>query len=171
MLEQADSAEKLVELSFDNFVQNVLRFAFDLRLVNLAFRFDEIARNVATTDVKRVCRGDVQCDVFNELTKILVPGHEVGLAIHFHEHADLALQVNVRGHDAFLRRPRGFFSRAGDSFHSQNRLRFFWITAALRQSALAIHKASAGLFTELLNQLWVNFHGEADRYSIESLKS
>ena len=36
LFEQANSAEKFIEFSFDNFVCDVLRFSLDLSLVNLA---------------------------------------------------------------------------------------------------------------------------------------
>ena len=101
--------------------------------------------------------GDMQCDIFNELAEILVPRHKIGLAIHLYKHADLALQVNVGSYDPLLRYARGFFSGAGGAFGPQNRFRFGQISAALHQSALAIHKAGIGLFAELLYQLWINF--------------
>jgi hypothetical protein len=91
-----------------------------------------------------VRRSNVQGDVFYELAKILVPRHEVGLAIHLHEHANLPLQVNVGSHDAFFGHARRLLTSAGNSFGSQNRLRFFQITAALHKSALAIHETRVG---------------------------
>ena len=103
---------------------------------------------------------DMQRDVLYDLAKILVPCHKVGLTVHFHEHSDFPLQVDIRSHNAFLRRARGLFPRDGDAFHSQNCFCCFQFTAALCKSALTIHKAGVGFFPELLNQMWVNFHGK-----------
>src|SRR6266568_2561406 len=125
--------------------------------LDLALGFDEIARNISATDVKRMRSSDVQRNVLYEFAKILVPCHKVGLAVHFHEHTDFPLQVNVRGHNAFLRHARGLFTCGGDSFRSQNRLCLFEISAAVRECTFAIHKARAGLFAQLLNQLWIDF--------------
>jgi hypothetical protein len=90
-------------------------------------------------------------DVLHELAKILVPRHEVGLTIHLYEHANFPLQVNIRSNDTFFRYTRSLLSSAGNSFGPQNRLRFLQITAALHESALAVHKTRVGFFAELLN--------------------
>src|ERR1700730_14764781 len=57
LFEQANGAVEFVELSFDNFVSNVRWFALDLRFVNFALSFDEIAGHICAADVERVgCR-------------------------------------------------------------------------------------------------------------------
>src|SRR3954471_6977818 len=72
LLEQTNCAVKLLQFAVDNFVRNVRRLALHLCLIDFTFRFDQIARNVGAADVKRVRRGDMQCDVFYELSEILV---------------------------------------------------------------------------------------------------
>src|SRR5437763_1552609 len=104
LFEQTDCAVELVEFSIDNFVDNIRRFAGHLRFVNLALGFDQFSRNIFPTDVKRMGGSNVQGDVFNEAAEVFVLGHEIGLAVHFHQHSDFALQMNVRGNDAFLGR-------------------------------------------------------------------
>jgi hypothetical protein len=42
-----------------------------------------------------VCGGDMQRDIFHELSEILVSRNEISLAIHLYEHTNLALQMNV----------------------------------------------------------------------------
>ena len=156
MFEQANGAVEFLEFSIDNFVGNVLRFAFDLSFINFALSFDEIAWHIGTADVKRVRRCNMQSDVLHKLAEVFVPSHEVSLAIHFHEHSNLPLQVNIGSYDAFFRYTQSFLSSAGNSFGPQNRLRFSQIAAALNKSPFAIHEACVGLFPELLNQLGID---------------
>src|SRR5581483_8215365 len=141
LLEQANRAVKLLEFSLDNFVSNILGFAFHLRLVDFAFRFDEITGHIASADIERVCRRNVQGDVFHKLAKDLVSGHEIGLTINLDQHSNLPLEVNVRSHHSFFCRARRLFSSAGNSLGAQDRFRFLQIAAALHKSTLAIHKS------------------------------
>src|SRR6266704_1880125 len=53
----------------------------------------------------------------------------VSLAIYFHEHANLALLVNVRRNDSFPSRARRFFASAGNALCAQNRLGFCEVAA------------------------------------------
>src|SRR5205809_2139905 len=124
LFKQTDGAVEFLEFSFDNLFSNVVRFALDLGLVNLALDFDQVTANICATNIERMCCGDMQRDVFHELAEILVPSHKIGLAIHLYEDADLALQMNIGGHDALLRCACGLLASAGDAFGPQNRLRF-----------------------------------------------
>ena len=103
-------------------------------------------------------RGDMQGDVLHEVAEVFVLGHEIGFAIHFDEHADFALQMNVGGDNAFLGRARGFLARAGDAFRPQDRFGLFQIAASFGERALAIHNAGVGFFAELFNELRIDFH-------------
>ena len=94
---------------------------------------------------------DVERDVFDETTEIFVFRDEIGFAIHFHQNADLALQMNVRSNDAFLGRTRRLLTRTRDPFGSQNRLCFRKISLCLGQGAFAVHHARVCFFAELFN--------------------
>ena len=61
-------------------------------------------------DTSRIGRRDMKGDVFDQLAKILVLGHKVGLAIDLDQDPDFTLQVNVGGHDTFLGAARGLLS-------------------------------------------------------------
>ena len=95
---------------------------------------------------------------FTNSRKFFVLRHEIGFAIHFHQHADLALQMNVGSDDTFLRRAGGFFPGAGDAFRAQGRFGLLQIAARLSQRAFAIHHAGVGFLPELLNELRIDFH-------------
>src|SRR5882757_1116670 len=157
LLEQANRAIEFLEFAVDNFVRDLRRFALHLCLVDFAFRFGQVARNIGAADVERVRGGDMQRDVFHELPEILVPRYEISLAIHLYEHTNLALQMNVGGDDSLLCRTRGLFRGGGDALRAQDRVGLVQVAAALDESTLAIHKSGIGLFTELLDQFWIDF--------------
>src|SRR6267143_1248064 len=156
LFEQTDRAVKFVELSIDNFLSHVRRLAFHLRLVDFALGLNQFSGHVLTAHVERVRRRDVQRDVFDEAAEIFVLGHEIGLAIDFNQHANFALQMNIRGDDALLGHARRLLARARDSFGSQNRFRFGEVATGFGQSAFAIHHSRVRFFAELLDQLWIN---------------
>ena len=99
----------------------------------------------------------MQRDVFHELSEILVSRYEISLAIHLDEHTNLALQMNVGGDDSFLCRTRGLFRGGGNALRAQDRFGLFQVATALDESTFAIHKSGIGLFTELLDQFWIDF--------------
>src|SRR5205823_5417823 len=84
---------------------------------------------------------------------LMIPCYKIGLAIHLDQHADFALKMNVRGHDAFFRRARGFSASSGDAFCAQDRFCLLKIAAAFDKGALAIHHPRVGLLAELFYQL------------------
>jgi hypothetical protein len=90
-------------------------------------------------------------------SEILVPRYEISLAIHLYEHTNLALQMNVGGDDSLLCGTRGLFRSGGDALRAQDRFGLVQVAAALDESTFAIHKSGIGLFTELLDQFWIDF--------------
>ena len=85
---------------------------------------------------------------------------EIRLAVHLHQHAHLALQVDVRGHDAFLGSARAFAFGLGDALLAQDRLGFFEVAAGFGQGAFAVHHARVGFVAQGLDELGTNFaHG------------
>ena len=65
--------------------------------------------------------------------------------------------MNVGGDDSLLCRTRGLFRGGGDALRAQDRFGLFQVAGALDESTLAIHKSGIGLFTELLDQFWIDF--------------
>jgi len=157
LLEQANCAVEFLEFALDNLVRYVCRLALYLRLVDFALRFDQVARDISAADVEGVRGGDMQRDVFYELSEIFVSRYEIGFAIHLHEHTDFTLQMDVGGDDSLLCRTGGFFRGARDAFGAQDRFSFLQIAAALDESTLAIHESGIGLFTESFDEFWIDF--------------
>ena len=92
----------------------------------------------------------MQRNIFNKLPEILVSRHEISLAVHFHEHANLALQMNVRGDNAFLRGARRFFCSTGDALGAQDRFGLLEIatTLALEPEMMLLDEPTAGMTHE-----------------------
>jgi hypothetical protein len=158
LLQQTNRAVEFFQFAVDNFAHHRFRFAFDLALINFALGFDQRAGHIITTDVERMRRSDVQGDVLHESTEILVLGHEIGLAIYFHQHPNLPLQMNVGCNNSFLGYPRRFLARARDAFRPQNDFRFRQVAARFGQGALAIHHPRIGSVAKFLNGFWIDLY-------------
>ena len=63
-----------------------------------------VVRHVLLGDVHRAGGGHVRRDLARELGELVVAGHEVRLAVHLHERADLAVVVHVAGHQTLAGR-------------------------------------------------------------------
>ncbi len=81
----------------------------ELRAIDLLFLLEHVSGNVLALDVARIGGRDVHRDLLRQHLEILGARDEVGLAIHFDEHPELATHVDVVGDDAVLRRPTGAF--------------------------------------------------------------
>src|SRR5262249_15975576 len=133
------------------------RLALHLCLVDFAFCLDQIARHIGAIDVKRMRGSDMRRDIFHELPKTFMSRYKIRLAMPLHDHTNLALKVNVRGNDSLFCRARGLFRGTGNAFRSQNRFGLLQVAAALDESTLAVHESGIGLFTELLDEFWIDF--------------
>ena len=58
-------------------------------------------RHLVAAHIGRIRRGNLQAEIAAESLEFVVPGHEVGLAVHLDHHADLAADVNVALDQAF----------------------------------------------------------------------
>ena len=105
-------------------------------------------------------RRDMQGDVLHESAEILVLGHEIGLAIYFHQHPDLSLQMNVGRNNSFLRYARRFLARARDAFRPQDHFRLVQVAVRFGQRAFAIHHSRVGFVAKFLNGFGIDLHGQ-----------
>jgi len=93
------------------------------------------------------------------LAETLVARHEVRLAVHFQQHAELAAMVNVAGDAAFLRGAKGFLAGHGDAFLAEDFFRLGDVAAGFLQRLFAVHHAGAGLFTKGFDEFGIDLHG------------
>src|ERR1700730_14486854 len=154
LIQETNAAVKFVELTVDDFLDNILRLAFDLRAVDLTLFFDQLRRHLLTAYVRRMRRRDMQRQIFNKLTKIFVLGDKIGFAIHFNQHTNSSLQMDIGSNETVLCGTAGFLRRARNAFLAENLLCFFEVSAGFDERLLTIHHSCVGFFTQFLDERW-----------------
>ena len=96
--------------------------------------------------------GDVHGHIVGEFLKIDVLGHEVGLAVDLHHHADLSAHVNVGVNDPFAHGPSGPLGGRGQALFAKKVGGLFDVPVTLGQGLLAVHHAGSGFFPELFDK-------------------
>src|SRR5678815_609178 len=91
LLHQTNCAVKLVHLPCHDLGHNVLRFSLHLCFIDRAFRVHQLFRDIFTFYEKRMGSGNMESDVLHQFAKAFILCHEIGLAIHFDQNANLAL--------------------------------------------------------------------------------
>ncbi len=104
--------------------------------------------------------------VVHERLELLVAGHEVGLAVHFDEHAHLRSRVDVVVDHAFVGGTRGLLVGRRHALLAQDLEGLVHIALRLGQGHLAVHDARAAGVAQLLDQSSINTLSSA---SIETL--
>ena len=92
-----------------------------LLAINFAFAVENLLRHFLAPQESRIERGDVHRHIVAKALKILGARHEIALAIHFHQHADLSAGVDVAAHQPFGRRALRLLRRGRLSLLAQNR--------------------------------------------------
>ena len=80
--------------------------------------------------------------------KQFVARDEIGLAVHFHQHAELSAVRDILGDGALLRFAHGFHGGGGPAFFTQNVHGGAEVALRLGQRLFAIHHAHARHFTK-----------------------
>jgi hypothetical protein len=80
--------------------------------------------------------GDVHRDVAHQLLEGVVARHEVGLAVHLHQHADLATHVDVAADRALARLARSALGRLRRALGTQDVDRRLHVAVRLLQRPL-----------------------------------
>ena len=97
-------------------------------------------------------------DVLDKSLEIFVLGHEIGLAVHFYKHADLAAGMDVRADQAFGGNPAGFLGSGSKPLRAQIVNGLFLVSAGFRQGLFAIHEACSGNFSQFIHLRCCNAH-------------
>ena len=84
-------------LAVDDLLDHGLRFSRLLRLilVNLAFAIENFLCHFFAPQKSRVERSDMHRHVVAKPLKVFRACHEIALAVHFHQHADLSAGMNI----------------------------------------------------------------------------
>ncbi|EKD40928.1 MAG: hypothetical protein ACD_74C00120G0001, partial [uncultured bacterium] len=147
--DEALDAAVFAELG-DQFVEHVLngeRGFFD------KFFRHELGRGSGTA----LCH--MQGDVLGELDKGVAFSNKIGLAVNLDHHAQFAVGLNERFHQAFAGCPAGTLLGNSQPFLPEQIDGFFHVAAGFGQGFLAIHHARVGFVAELFYHLTCNIHG------------
>src|ERR1035438_4063491 len=160
LIEQADFFVILRQPAFHDAVDHVGGFAFEsgAAALDVALFLERFAGDVLLADITRVGGGDVHGDIVHQFLEIGVARHEIGLAVDFHQHAELAARMDVTADQALFGEPRGLLVGGRDTALPQNDFCVADVAVGLHQGALAFHHAGAGAVAELLYELRGNVH-------------
>jgi len=100
----------------------------------------------------------VHGDVPDESLEVVVLGDEVGLAVHFHQHADLAAGVDVGADHAFGGRAACLLGSGSQTLGAEVVDRLLVIAAGFGQGFFAVHQACAGCLSQFVNHCRCNAH-------------
>jgi hypothetical protein len=95
--------------------------------------------DVLAADELRIGRGHLHGQVLHQLLEIVGARHEIGLAVHLDQHAQLRARMNVAADHALLGGARGLLRRRGDARLRSTTLGFRQIALGLDQRLLALH--------------------------------
>src|SRR5678815_335209 len=120
LVDQADGLEELLHLAGEDLLEHRLGLLLlaELDPLDLLLLLQHLGRDLLAADVQGVERSDVERDVPHQGLEVLVPGHEVGLAVHLDQHADLPV-VDVGAHQPLGGGLAGELGRAGDALLPQ----------------------------------------------------
>ena len=130
-----------------------------LLAVDFALLGQHFGRDFFAPQIARIDRGDVHGDVVAELLEGIGAGHEVGLAIDFHDHADLSAGVNVVADQAFAGLALRLLGRGGLAFFAQDVDGLFDVAVGFHQRRAAIGEARAGAFAQFFHEMGWDLHG------------
>ena len=153
LLVEANLFVELGQASLHDLVHHLLGLAFlqGARALDVALLVQGVGGDVFLADELRIGGGHLHGQVLHQLLEVVGARHEIRLAVHLHQHAQLRAGVNVAADDALPRGARGFAGGLGDARLAQDDLGFRQIALGFDQGLLALHHARAGPVAELLH--------------------
>jgi hypothetical protein len=137
----------------DHLLRNVRRFSrgHGLRQKDILLTRKVCSGHIFLADVLRIAGRDVHGDVVHQFLEVVGARHEIALAIHLDQHANLASGMDVAGHRAFAGHARSFLRRHRNALLAQDHDRLLHITLGFGQGLFAIHHRCSGLFPEIFH--------------------
>src|SRR5438445_8382479 len=162
LLEQALIGEELLELALDDLVEHLRRLLLVRHLapVDLALLLEHGGRYVLARHVGRVGGGHLHRQIADELAEAVGLGHEVGLAVHLDQGAQLAVRMQVGVHEAFLGLAARPLLGVGEALLPQILGGGVEVAVAGGERGLAVHHAGARALAQLHHGLGVGGHQE-----------
>ena len=160
LIEQADLLVEAVQLALDDLLDDLRRLVLALHLaaIDAALALEHVGRHLFPPHVLRAGRGNVHGDLARKALEVLRPRHEVGLAVHLDQDANLAAHVDVAADQPFVGRAAGFLRRLREPALAEDGRRFLHVAVRFGERGLALHHARAGQIAELFHHRSSNFH-------------
>ncbi len=126
----------------------------------MSFSFSKASgSHIFLADELGIAGRDVHGNVVHQALEVVGAGHEIALAVHFHQHADFASGVDVAGHRAFAGNASGLLGGGGHALLAENDDGAFHVALGLGEGVLAVHHGSVGLLAKLFHLCGSNVHG------------
>src|SRR5258706_4711902 len=150
----------LRHLAFHNLLDHIRRLAGSscLGAINVLLALERLRRHILAADKLRIAGGNVHGDVVQQLLEIIRARHEIALAVHFQQHANLSARVDVVAHRAFTCHARRLLSSQGNAPLAQVNNGLLHVAFRLNQGLLAIHHRSPALIAEFFYLCSRNIH-------------
>src|SRR5213075_607490 len=138
---------EVVELALDGLLDHLRRLLLVTRLrrENGPLPVQYVLRNVLAPKIARLRGRDVDRDLMRQMTELVIPGHEVTLAVQLDEHAQLVVVMDVGRDDAFLRGAGGLRSGLGDALLAKPVLGLLDVPGSRFEGTLGVHHPGAGM--------------------------
>src|SRR2546425_214428 len=131
-----------------------------LSLVYLALPRDGLGRQVFDPHRERVLGGDVDGQFARQRLEVLGARYEIRFAIELHQHAELAVVVQVVADETLGCLPAGAFIGLGRALGAQHVDGLLQVSAGFLQRLFAVHHSGAGAGAQLRHELRRDlFHG------------
>src|SRR5579871_652945 len=158
LVEEAYLLGPLGELAVDDLPPHRLGLAGGLGLLEAdrLLLLEDGRRDLLLRDVLRVERRDLHRDLLGEADEVGVAGHEVGLAVDLHHHADAAA-VQVAGDGPLGGDAGRLLGGRGDPLLAEVLDRLLHVGGALAERLLAVGHAGARALAQVLDHLSGDF--------------
>src|SRR3954470_16765707 len=155
LVHQRDVLVVRLDLAGDDLLDQVIGLAalLDLLYEDALLLLDLVGRNLILVDRHRRCRRDVLGDVLNQFLERIGARDEVGLAVHFHQHAHLAVVMDVAADRALARLLADALLGLGDALGAEILDRLLHVAMVLLERSLRFHHTRAGALAQSLNIL------------------
>src|SRR5664280_1488756 len=160
LLEQHDRRQPRVQLAGHDSLAHVLRLLSGLQLVDARLRLALLRGDVLAADVLDGRRGgDLHGHLAGERHEVLVLGHEVRVAVHLDQHADLRARVHVGLDGALGGRALAEILDLLALPDPQDLDRLVDVALRLRERLLAVHHPRACALAQDLDFFRSDLHG------------
>src|SRR5688572_2054237 len=141
------------QLTLHDLVVHVRRLAFGAYLLQVdgTLALDNVLRQARRVERERIRRRNVHRQIARQPLEHFVARDEIGLALNFHQHADLATHVHVTADRAFARLPLAPLRRLRRSARTQQIDRCFYVSVRFLERFLALHHPRPRALAQLLH--------------------